>query len=61
VWLEQALAALGADDRDELTKDVDGKIQIVPSNLERCERRYWLIAALQRKVDLLTSRFASAS
>jgi hypothetical protein len=34
VWPEQAVAALGADDRDELTKDVDGKIQIVPSNLE---------------------------
>jgi hypothetical protein len=33
VWPEQAVAALGADDRDELTKDVDGKIQIVPSNL----------------------------
>jgi hypothetical protein len=34
VWPEQAVAALGADDRDELTKDVDGKIQVVPSNLE---------------------------
>jgi hypothetical protein len=50
---EQAAAALGADDRDELTKGVDRTIQIAPSNPGPVEihlelmtaAEMWIIAA----------------
>jgi hypothetical protein len=53
VWPEQAAAAPGADDRDELTKGVDGTIQIAPSNPGPVEihlelmtaAEMWIIAA----------------